>query len=148
MKLQVYNHNSTRGGHSNSPHVTITKNGRIYINTELRKKLGIVNNEVFQAYLAYDEETQNIAIGRVGAVKVDEGTNWVTFKPTNHYTASISGFLHKFKIHIKDVARYHYIELWNGWFILRREDLLMPGSNTENVVIEKKEEVKQVAKKK
>ena len=129
MKLVIYDHGPARRQPLSVPRLSLAKDGRLYLSQALREKLGIVEGEPFQAYLAYDEDTGNILLGRVGAVKVDENVKWVTFTPGGRYTAFVKKFLEDFKLNIKETVHYNYIEKWNGWYVFRRADLDEPEAS-------------------
>lgn len=128
MPLEVYDNIPLRGRDSEKPGLTLDKYFRLYINAAMREKLGIGPDDAFQAYLAFDTDNGNIAIGRVGAVNVREGVRFVTFSPRTYY-AYVRGFVKKFNINVSQTHHYVYVEKWNGWYVFRCEDLDGPSGS-------------------
>ncbi|EMT54739.1 hypothetical protein I532_04005 [Brevibacillus borstelensis AK1] len=125
MPFIVYNFRSG----DDLPAITVDHFGRLYMNSALRKKLGVVKGAPFKAHIAYDPDTGNIGLARPGEVSVGDEVVPATFD-RNRYYATVRGFMRRFS---PKLGKYVYIERQNNWYAFRHQETEAPPTFTEMV---------------
>lgn len=108
--------------------ITIDRQGRLYLNKALQRKLGCEGKGI-KLYLAYDHVNKRIGIAKPGMVRLPHHRP-VAFDKSRAY-AMVRSFLHYFRIPYDQPYRYVYDGKEDGWWTFRLEGYEAPD-DTKN----------------
>jgi len=103
------------------PGLTVDRQGRLFINSAMRKKLGIPVGARFKAHVAYETETGNIGIALPGDVNVPPTVAPANFDKRSY--ASARSFISKHNVRL---GKYVYFDRKHGWYSFRHTDEVNP----------------------